>query len=260
MEEKKNIKISLGGAIAIAIGVIALLIAILYAIITGISVKQELADKEAKLNTMEDKINKINMAINEVQSKEADKNKNVLEVNVNSLTNTNTMSNNTNTVQNTVSNTTNTMTNTTNTTNTTTNNTVDTSKMEEAYKNIIISKKSTDVNLIPSYATVDINKDGIKELILSIGEIEATRKYEFYTFEDGKAVLLGEIGGGHSGLYEMNGKDYIWVINAHMGSEKISRLSIKDNKISSELESTRTVPTNESYKTGDKEIIFKTVN
>ncbi len=84
------------------------------------------------------------------------------------------------------------------------------------------------------YTLYDINKDGTPELILKRGTCEADYMFEFYTYTNGKAALLGEYRGDHSGLYALENKNGVYIQFAHMGCESIDIISIKDGKIVSE--------------------------
>jgi hypothetical protein len=109
------------------------------------------------------------------------------------------------------------------------------------------------------YAVVDINKDGIYELIVTTGDNEAEKMTYFYSYKSGKIYSLGETGGSHSAYYEMNSGNYIMHLNAHMGSEVVSHISIKDNKIFEEVVSEKEIKANEEYTSGDRLIVFKDV-
>ena len=109
------------------------------------------------------------------------------------------------------------------------------------------------------YAVTDIDKDGIYELIIGTGDFEAEKMTYFYSYRNGKIVSLGETGGSHSAYYEMNNEKYIMHLNAHMGSEVVSHISIKDNKIYEEAVSERELKPEEEYTEGDRLIVFKDI-
>jgi hypothetical protein len=109
------------------------------------------------------------------------------------------------------------------------------------------------------YAVTDINKDGIYELIVTTGDSEAEKMTYFYSYKSGRIFSLGETGGSHSTYYEMNSGNYIMHLNAHMGSELITHISIKDNKIVEEKISEKEIKPEEEYSSGDRLIVFKDV-
>ena len=109
------------------------------------------------------------------------------------------------------------------------------------------------------YAVTDINKDGIYELIVTTGDSEAEKMTYFYSYKSGRIFSLGETGGSHSTYYEMNSGNYIMHLNAHMGSELITHISIKDNKIVEEKISEKEIKPEEDYSSGDRLIVFKDV-
>ena len=76
----------------------------------------------------------------------------------------------------------------------------------EAYISVIReSQKGRDLNSLNDrydfYYVHDMDMDGIKELIVSQGTCEADFLHSVYTYENGKAIHIGEIGGSHSDLY-----------------------------------------------------------
>jgi len=112
---------------------------------------------------------------------------------------------------------------------------------------------------VAEYAVIDIDKDGVYELIVTTGEFEAEKMTYFYSYKNGKLVSLGETGGSHSAYYEMNSGKYIMHLNAHMGNEVVSHISIKDNKIYEEAVSERELKPEEEYTEGDRLIVFKDI-
>lgn len=61
-----------------------------------------------------------------------------------------------------------------------------------------------------TYTVYDIDKNGVKELIVKTGICEADYTYEFYTYQDG-LVLLGTAHAGHSGLYIPNDNNGLYL-------------------------------------------------
>lgn len=68
----------------------------------------------------------------------------------------------------------------------------------EAYQELLTDNSST----YSSYADVDIDGDGIDELVIQTGESEASRTYNFYSLLDGKPAKLGEVEAWHSALFK----------------------------------------------------------
>ena len=58
---------------------------------------------------------------------------------------------------------------------------------------------------VEEYCVYDMNKDGIKELIVKTGTCEADYVYRFYSCEYGKIITLGTFSGGSAGLYIRGG-------------------------------------------------------
>lgn len=106
-----------------------------------------------------------------------------------------------------------------------------------------------------TYAVVDIDNDGAEELLILTGDSEAEKMVAIYTYDE-KASDCGEIGGGNSVLYDMNKKDYLLRVNAHMGFETLYSVELKDGKIVEKELSSNEVSSEEEYSTGDVEIEF----
>lgn len=110
------------------------------------------------------------------------------------------------------------------------------------------------------YSIIDINKDNIPELVIKSGSAEADYKFIFYTYNenndyyafDDYVVYAGTSDGGHSSLYEMNNKNYLMNIYAHMGAESVSYLTLENDWIVEKRISQRI--TEDEYKSGDKYI------
>lgn len=89
-----------------------------------------------------------------------------------------------------------------------------------------------------NYYFYDIDKDGVKEMILQTGTCEADYMYDIYTIENGTAKYIGQTNGGHTGFYEdENGgtEPYIVGLTAHMGYEIVFHLSINNGQIQIEV-------------------------
>ena len=79
------------------------------------------------------------------------------------------------------------------------------------------------------YAIHDINDDGVLELIVVDGTCEADRRYYFYTYSNGRAVYMGSMGAGHSGLADANG--YIVCYGGNMGCGHSCDIYMVNNKL-----------------------------
>lgn len=101
-----------------------------------------------------------------------------------------------------------------------------------------------------NYAVYDIDKDGVKELLLQIGTCEADYLYQIYTIKDGRSEYLGNISGFHTMFYaDENGgsEDYIIQLQGHMGYETIYHVSIRDGAPYTEEISSRELAADDSY-------------
>ena len=79
------------------------------------------------------------------------------------------------------------------------------------------------------YLVYDIDKDGTPELIVKTGTCEADYHGGIYTFQNGRAVQIGEdLGLGHSSFYSDPGENGIILMYGHMGYASASRISIRD--------------------------------
>ena len=106
------------------------------------------------------------------------------------------------------------------------------SKQAPIYKEFLLNH--------PSYTwfrTLDINKDGVKELLLLNGTCEADYVYKIYTIGNGSARYIDEVNGSCVMFYEdENGgtEKYIISVQARMGCERVSKIWLKDGKVSTE--------------------------
>ena len=98
---------------------------------------------------------------------------------------------------------------------------------------------------------IDIDNDGVHELIVAKGDFEAEKEISFYTYKNGKVTDLGTLGFGHSTLYKMNNKDYLLQVYGQMGGEEVSKVYIKNGKIQKEKISERQIDPDEGYTKGD---------
>ncbi len=83
------------------------------------------------------------------------------------------------------------------------------------------------------YCVYDIDKDGIKELLVKMGTCEADYIIRVYGCEYGKIVSLATLDGGHTYPYECdtNGIFMYW---SHMGCETLMRVSKHGHDLVSE--------------------------
>ncbi len=97
---------------------------------------------------------------------------------------------------------------------------------------------STTMEFNPTYTVYDIDKDGIKELIIKTGICEADYTYEFYTYQNG-LISLGTTHAGHSGLYipEDNNGLYLRYCPppGDMYYVSLYRLTVKNNKLNTKI-------------------------
>lgn len=108
-----------------------------------------------------------------------------------------------------------------------------------------------------TYGVVDINNDGIEELIFKTGSSEADYNYYIYTydesFEDSKnhVVLVGDLPGGHSALYKMN-DGTLMHLRGQMGEETVTIYTLENDWLV--RKSVKSRETSSDYTKGDKEI------
>ncbi|MGN0631734.1 MAG: hypothetical protein ACI4JN_10445, partial [Ruminococcus sp.] len=75
------------------------------------------------------------------------------------------------------------------------------------------------------YYLYDINKDGIYELIVHVGDTEAEASILLYSFnKNGETFELGEINGGHTVLTEKNGE--LYSNQCHMGYQRVDKIDM----------------------------------
>ncbi len=67
----------------------------------------------------------------------------------------------------------------------------------------------------PTYIVYDVDKEGIKELIIKTDTCEADYIYEFYTYQNG-LVLLGTAHEGHTGLHIPNNNNELSLRYSHL--------------------------------------------
>ena len=103
---------------------------------------------------------------------------------------------------------------------------------------------------VMNYYFYDIDKDGVKELLVQNGTCEADYTYQAYTIQNNKSKYLGEISGFHTVFYkdENGGKEkYIIQVQGYMMGETISHIEINNGKIESKEVSNRQLGQSEEY-------------
>lgn len=103
---------------------------------------------------------------------------------------------------------------------------------------------------VMNYYFYDIDKDGVKELLVQNGTCEADYTYQAYTIQNNKSKYLGEISGFHTMFYkdENGGKEkYIIQVQGYMMGETISHIEINNGKIESKEVSNRQLGQDEEY-------------
>jgi hypothetical protein len=107
------------------------------------------------------------------------------------------------------------------------------------------------------YGIVDINNDGIYELITKVGTCEADYVFNFYTYDENlysdTAVKIGSISGGNTVLYKMN-DNTLMALYGHMGYESIAYYYIDNDWLirNPNNMSSREINADEDYTTGDQ--------
>ena len=82
-----------------------------------------------------------------------------------------------------------------------------------------------------SYIYYDINKDGVKEMIVDDGLYEAGRRYYVYTIVDGKVVFLGNIPGGHTMMAHIPNSNGVLLLWGHQGYFSASRVELVNGRL-----------------------------
>lgn len=81
------------------------------------------------------------------------------------------------------------------------------------------------------YLLGDMTGDGIPELLIRKGSGEAVYNIDIYTYEDGAAVYIDNIGAGHTSYYSVPGGEYMIAFWGHMGSSFMQTITIKDGAV-----------------------------
>lgn len=87
-----------------------------------------------------------------------------------------------------------------------------------------------DLYYMLGYARVDIDQDGIEELILQYGDYEADINNEVFTISVGMIQKIGSFGGNYS-FYEAPDGNGLYAVYAHAGFQTINRLTKQNAKL-----------------------------
>lgn len=82
-----------------------------------------------------------------------------------------------------------------------------------------------------AYVYYDINKDGVKEMIVDDGLSEAERRYHVYTIVDGYAERVGAFYGSHSYLAHIPNSNGVLVMWGHMGAAGARRVEMVNGRL-----------------------------
>lgn len=93
-----------------------------------------------------------------------------------------------------------------------------------AYKNVL---ETTD--FVNSYALFDMDKDSIPELIFKHGTSEADFQIAVYTFRNGEAKMLADLGGSHTSFAYDYVADQLVLAMGHMGYGFMAWYDIDEN-------------------------------
>lgn len=110
------------------------------------------------------------------------------------------------------------------------------------------------------YALVDLNEDGVLELITHKEEVASDKiiaKYKLYSYNGDKVVQLGTVDGrkDNTMFYKMNDNTILFVYG-HMGYETTKTYIIENNKLVEKSSNDRTLNPDEEYVVGDTIIPF----
>ena len=111
-------------------------------------------------------------------------------------------------------------------------------------------------NFSESYYLYDIDKDEVPELLVEYGQSEAGYYTEIYTYADGEAINLGEIGTGHTTLYTWPNENAIMFYYAQMGVAQVNKVSIADGELVSEqIHEEYIKPEEDEWYTDEQELV-----
>lgn len=103
---------------------------------------------------------------------------------------------------------------------------------------------------LSTYYCYDIDKDGIKELLLPEGTCEADYRYNVYTLKNNKRKFLGNVSGFQTAFYaDENGgtENYIIKTECSMGYQTLYHVKIEDEQVICEKIFSEEVDLTESY-------------
>ena len=116
---------------------------------------------------------------------------------------------------------------------------------DEAYEKFISEYSKSNKNF--KSIRIDIDNDGIEELLLTNGKSGGEKTVTYYTYKDGEVKNLGTLSFGNRILYKMKNNNYLLEVYGHMGLEEVSKVYIKNGKIQKDLISTREINEGEDY-------------
>lgn len=127
---------------------------------------------------------------------------------------------------------------------------------QEVYTPILqeIDERYSSEEGMRDYYLYDIDKNGIKELIVGTGEYIGEAKYEIYTVKNGESLKLGSIEGSWASFYEDETggtENYIIEVQANAGFEDISHIWIEGENVYQEYVSSMELSEDEEYYSND---------
>ncbi|MCI7813968.1 MAG: fibronectin type III domain-containing protein [Lachnospiraceae bacterium] len=90
-----------------------------------------------------------------------------------------------------------------------------------------------DVTMMWGYFMTDINNDGVAELLIDSGMGTLSRTLKVYTYQNGKAVKVGEIVSGKRAFFAFQGANGLIVWELDNGVETIIKVILRNNTITS---------------------------
>lgn len=90
------------------------------------------------------------------------------------------------------------------------------------------------------FGMVDIDENGVKELVVHEGTCEQDRKYHFYTIENKKIISIGSVSAWHSGLCDNDG--CLTRYDGMGGEGTYYKITVENGKISEKQEGTYSFP------------------
>ena len=110
---------------------------------------------------------------------------------------------------------------------------------ESAFWDEISQAKTAELNAgmtdaSVSYALYDMDKDGIPELLIRVGDCEANYEGRIYCYADGSCRLLGSVGLGHGSFWTDPEREGLIVAYGHMGSCSALRIWFDEGGLQTE--------------------------